>query len=166
MMAFSRKRTVEAEAQRDGGENAIANKEVEGLSQRQIVLRRFVRHRAAMISLFVLLSVIVFVFTASEFHIGPLGWNGWWHYNIKDTPDLLLCKNGNVGCPTLTITPGKGWGLGKHPFGQDDIGHDYFALVMRGAQRSLLVTFIIGIIAGTIGTVVGSIAGFYRGTAG
>ena len=35
---------------------------------------------------------------------------------------------------------------------------------MRGAQRSLLVTFIIGIIAGTIGTVVGSIAGFYRGT--
>lgn len=163
-MAFGRKKTVAAEAQRDGGENAIANKEVEGLSQRQIVLRRFVRHRAAMISLFVLLSVIVFVFTASEFHIGPIGWNGWWHYNIKDTPDLLLCKNGNVGCPTLTITPGKGWGLGKHPFGQDDIGHDYFALVMRGAQRSLLVTFIIGIIAGTIGTVVGSIAGFYRGT--
>jgi len=163
-MAFGRKKTVTSEVGLDGGENAIANKEVEGLSQRQIVLRRFVRHRAAMISLFILISVIVFVFTAGEFHVGPLGWNGWWHYTIKDTPDLLRCKNGNVGCPTLTITPGKGWGLGKHPFGQDDIGHDYFALVMRGAQRSLLVTFIIGAIAGTIGTVVGSLAGFYRGT--
>ena len=163
-MAFLGRKKVAPEAQRDGGENAIANKEVEGLSQRQIVIRRFVRHRAAMISLFVLLSVIVFVFTASEFHIGPLGWNGWWKYTIKDTPNLLLCKNGNVGCPTLTITPGKGFGLGAHPFGQDDIGHDYFALVMRGAQRSLLVTFIIGIVAGTIGTVVGSLAGFYRGT--
>jgi peptide/nickel transport system permease protein len=162
-MAFGRKKNSVEISQTDGGENAIANKEVEGLSQRQIVLRRFVRHRAAMISLFVLISVVVFVFTASEFHIGPVGWNGWWHYTITDTPDLARCPNGNVGCPTLTITPGKGFGLGAHPFGQDDIGHDYFALVMRGAQRSLLVTFIIGLIAGTIGTVVGSIAGFYRG---
>ena len=162
-MAFGRKKNSTEVSQTDGGENAIANKEVEGLSQRQIVLRRFVRHRAAMISVFVLLSVIVFVFTASEFHIGPIGWNGWWHYTINDTPNLLRCPNGNVGCPTLTITPGKGFGLGAHPFGQDDIGHDYFALVMRGAERSLLVCFIIGAIAGTIGTVVGAIAGFYRG---
>ncbi len=163
-MAFGRKKNSSELSQTDGGENAIANKEVEGLSQRQIILRRFVRHRAAMISLFVLISVVIFVFTASEFHIGPLGWNGWWHYTINQTPDLIRCPNGNVGCPTLTITPGKGFGLGVHPFGQDDIGHDYFALVMRGAQRSLLVTFIIGAVAGTIGTVIGSIAGFYRGT--
>jgi len=163
-MAFGRKKNSSELSQTDGGENAIANKEVEGLSQRQIVLRRFVRHRAAMISLFVLISIVVFVFTASEFHIGPLGWNGWWHYTINQTPDLIRCPNGNVGCPTLTITPGKGFGLGVHPFGQDDIGHDYFALVMRGAQRSLLVTFIIGAVAGTIGTVIGAIAGFYRGT--
>lgn len=162
-MAFGRKKKSVEVAETDGGENAIANKEVEGLSQRQIVLRRFVRHRAAMISLFVLTSVIVFVFTAGEFHIGPIGWNGWWHYGVNETPNLLICKNGNVGCPTLTITPGKGFGLGDHPFGQDDIGHDYFALVMRGAQRSLLVVFIIGAVAGTIGTVVGSLAGFYRG---
>jgi peptide/nickel transport system permease protein len=163
-MAFGRKKNTAEISQTDGGENAIANKEVEGLSQRQIVLRRFVRHRAAMISLFVLISVIVFVFTASEFHIGPIGWNGWWHYTTTDTPNLINCKNGAVGCPTLTITPGKGFGFGAHPFGQDDIGHDYFALVMRGAQRSLLVTFIIGIVAGTLGTVVGALAGFYRGT--
>lgn len=34
---------------------------------------------------------------------------------------------------------------------------------MRGAQRSLMVTVIIGFIGGVIGTVVGAIAGFYRG---
>jgi len=47
-----------------GGENAIANKEVEGLSQGQIVRRRFFRHRAAVFALGVLIAIIVFVMTA------------------------------------------------------------------------------------------------------
>ena len=54
-------------------------------------------------------------------------------------------------------------GLGMHPFGQDDIGHDYFAMVMRGAQRSLYVAFVIGTLAGTIGITVGAISGYFRG---
>jgi peptide/nickel transport system permease protein len=40
-----------------GGESAIANKEVEGLSQGQIVRRRFFRHRAAVGALVVLTSL-------------------------------------------------------------------------------------------------------------
>ena len=67
------------------------------------------------------------------------------------------------GCPTLSINPFGAFGLGDHPFGQDDIGRDYFALVMRGAQRSILVMFIIGIVGGIVGTVVGALSGFYRG---
>jgi peptide/nickel transport system permease protein len=55
-------------------------------------------------------------------------------------------------------------GLGEHPFGQDDIGRDYFALVMLGAQRSIQVMLVIGILAGIIGTVIGALAGYYRGT--
>jgi peptide/nickel transport system permease protein len=58
---------------------------------------------------------------------------------------------------------GDGISIGEHPFGQDDIGRDYLALVMRGAQRSILVMFIIGAIAATLGTVIGSIAGYFRG---
>jgi peptide/nickel transport system permease protein len=76
------------------------------------------------------------------------------------------CVNGSVGCPTFDAVPffdGDGVSLGEHPFGQDDIGRDYLALVMRGAQRSLLVMFIIGAIAATLGTVIGSIAGYFRG---
>jgi len=72
-----------------------------------------------------------------------------------------------VGCPTISLLPkslgGQGIGLGTHPFGQDDIGRDFFALVMKGTQRSLSVMFIIGGMAATLGIIVGSISGFYRG---
>jgi ABC-type dipeptide/oligopeptide/nickel transport system permease subunit len=150
-----------------GGENAIANKETEGLSQRQIVFRRFVRHRGAMISLTVLVTLIVLVYTSLGLNLFGLHIPGWWKWSITDLPDLSTCRENIVGCPTLSVDPtflgGQGIHLGDHPFGQDNIGLDYFALVMRGAQRSILIMFIIGIVAGTLGTIVGSIAGFYRG---
>lgn len=156
------------EAAADASENAIFNKETEGLSQGQIVIRRFVRHRAAMISVAVLSSIIVMVFTALDFKLGPWKINGWWRWTIDELPELNMeCSNPSGGCPTISAWPtflgGGGVHLGKHPFGQDDIGRDYFALVMRGAQRSILVSFIIGIIAGTIGTIVGATAGYLRG---
>ena len=168
-MAILKRKKVEISST-DSSENAIANKETEGLSQRQIVFRRFVRHRAAMISVFTLIFLILFVYTALDFKIGPWNIHGWWKYKVEDLPELRYkdCPNGNVGCPTFSLRPkflgGSGFGLGDHPFGQDDIGRDYFALVMKGAQRSLLVMFIVGIIGGTIGTVVGSISGYFRGT--
>lgn len=72
-----------------------------------------------------------------------------------------------MGCPTISLRPkflgGAGIGLGSHPFGQDDIGRDFFALVMKGTQRSLSVMVVIGFLGGTLGTIVGSISGFYRG---
>lgn len=146
-----------------GGESAIANKETEGLSQGQIVRRRFFRHRAAVIALVMISSIVVFVFTALDTKIGPLRIPGWWRWTVEDIPELRYedCSGGTVGCPTLSIRPGAGFGLGTHPFGQDDIGRDYFALVMNGARRSLMIMFVIGVVAGFIGVVVGSISGFY-----
>ena len=164
---FGRKKSADVEEFRAEGENAIASKETEGLSQGQIVFRRFVRHRAAMISLFVLVFIIVFVYSSLSVKIGPFEWKGWWKHSIEDLLELRYedCEGGTVGCPTLDMNPFNGTpiGLGEHPFGQDDIGRDYFALVMRGAQRSILVMFVIGFIATIIGTVVGAVAGFYRG---
>ncbi|MGA1610172.1 MAG: ABC transporter permease [Candidatus Nanopelagicaceae bacterium] len=149
-------------------EDAIRNKEIEGLSQGQIVLRRFVRHKAAMISVFVLLSIFILVFSALDFSLGPIQIPGWWKYSYLDTPELRFedCPGGVTGCPTLDMIPfldGDGVVIGEHPFGQDNIGRDYFALVMRGTQRSLQVMIIIGMIAGILGTVVGAIAGYFRG---
>ena len=146
-----------------GGESAIANKEVEGLSQGQIVRRRFFRHRGAVIALFVLTSLIVFVMSALDTKIGALRIPGWWKWTVEDIPELRYedCPGGTTGCPTLSLNPSGTFGLGTHPFGQDDIGRDYFALVMNGARRSLMIMFVIGAVSGFIGVVVGSIAGFY-----
>jgi peptide/nickel transport system permease protein len=146
-----------------GGENAIANKEVEGLSQGQIVRRRFFRHRAAVVALITLSSIIIFVISALDTKIGPIRIPGWWKWSVQDIPELRYqdCPGGTTGCPTLSINPASHFGLGTHPFGQDDIGRDYFALVMNGARRSLMIMFVIGIVSGFIGVVVGSISGFY-----
>lgn len=151
------------------GEQAIMNKETEGLSQSQIVIRRFVRHKAAMTSVFVIIFIVVFVFTALDNKIGPIKIPGWWRYGYEDILELRMegCPEGIVGCPTLDVLPpfidGTGVGLGLHPFGQDSIGKDYFAMVMRGAQRSLYVMVVIGFLAGLIGITVGAIAGYFRG---
>jgi peptide/nickel transport system permease protein len=149
-------------------EDAIRNKEVEGLSQGQIVRRRFLRHKAAMVSVFVIISIIILVFSALEISLGPIQFPGWWKYGYTDLLPLRFedCPGGVTGCPTLDLIPlldGDGVEIGAHPFGQDDIGRDYFALVMRGTQRSLMVMVIIGLIAGIIGTVTGALAGYFRG---
>jgi len=163
------KRKRDKEVSITSGEQAIMNKETEGLSQSQIVLRRFVRHRAAMTSVFVLTFIVLAVFSALETKIGPVRIPGWWKFKYDELLDLRIqgCPEGIVGCPSLDVVPsfidGTGMGLGRHPFGQDDIGHDYFSMVMRGAQRSLYVTVVIGFLGGTIGIIIGSISGYFRG---
>ena len=162
------KRKKDKEESITSGEQAIMNKETEGLSQSQIV-RSFVRHKGAMTSVFVLSFLIIAVFTALETKIGSLRIPGWWRFSYDELLELRTegCPDGVVGCPTLDLAPtfidGTGVGLGRHPFGQDDIGHDYFAMVMRGAQRSLYVASVIGLLAGTIGITIGAISGYFRG---
>lgn len=73
------------------GENAIANKEVEGLSQGQIVRRRFFRHRAAVISLITIAFIVIFVFSALDFNfLGKWRIPGWWKWKTEDLPELRV----------------------------------------------------------------------------
>jgi hypothetical protein len=70
-MFGKKKAQVAVDAQTsESNENAISNKETEGLSQGQIVRRRFVRHRGAMIGLFTLITIVLFTYTASGLHLG------------------------------------------------------------------------------------------------
>lgn len=112
-------------------------------SQGQLVWRRFVRHRAAMVSIAVLGVVIVLAF--SSIGIGPIP--GWWDKTYLATFDKI-----GTGSPT--------W---MHPFGQDAIGKDFFAMTMRGTQRSIVIALVIGVVSTVIGTAIGAIAGYYRG---
>jgi peptide/nickel transport system permease protein len=47
--------------------------------------------------------------------------------------------------------------------GTDDIGHDYFARVLRGGQQSFNVAFVVAILSSCIGAPYGAIAGYYGG---
>jgi ABC-type dipeptide/oligopeptide/nickel transport system permease subunit len=138
-------------------ENAIELKEVEGLSQGQIVLRRFLRHKGAMAGLVVLLGVVILATTS-------IGWGpipGWWKGGGFGGSGAVEIPGGR---PTLQVFGEKGLiYIGNYPFGQDEIGRDMFALTMRGTQQSLMMMVIIGLIATAIGVLIGAFAGFFRG---
>lgn len=150
------------EAIGESNENAIELKEIEGMSQGRIVVRRFFRHRGALISLIVLGILVILAFSSEGIDAFGLRTPGWWKYSYTFVGNVV-----NGGHPTLSLIPewlgGAGIHWGDHPFGQDDIGHDTFAQVMRGAQQSLMIVFVVGIVSTFIGVVVGAASGFFRG---
>jgi ABC-type dipeptide/oligopeptide/nickel transport system permease subunit len=154
-----------------GSEISIDQRQVAGLSQGAIVRKRFFRHRAAVIALIVLAALIIFVFSAVGTVFGGSGKlvvvdgvqvldgfrvPGWWSLDWYHSY-AVVNPGGN---PTLSVIP---FAIGEHPFGQDTLGKDVFARVMRGAQQSLTVMFLIGIISTVVGIVIGSLSGYYRG---
>ena len=140
-------------------ESSIEQAEVAGLSQGQIVRRRFVRHKGAMVALLVLILIVVLAATS-------IGWGpipGWWKYSYTD---LVPSVPDGADGPTLSLRPtwlgGAGIQLGEHPFGLDnELGKDMFAMTMRGVQTSLAVILVLGILSTTIGVVVGALSGYY-----
>jgi peptide/nickel transport system permease protein len=122
-----------------------------GVSQGRLVLRRFLANKVAVVSgiLFLLLAAV----SISAIGLGPIP--GWWKYDFT-----TLNPQNNSGAPTLSVFP---FVWGDHPFGQDRIGIDYFAMTMRGIQNSILVMLVISVVGTTVGTVIGALAGYYRG---
>lgn len=129
-------------------------------TQGQLVRRRFVRHRAAMVSLVLLMLVLLLAVTSIG--LGPIP--GWW-----DKPFTGIGPVVDGGRPTLSLVPtflgGDGMRLGEHPFGQENQGIDYFALTMRGTQVSVMIGFVAGLLGTFIGVVIGAVAGYFRGWA-
>lgn len=109
---------------------------VQTRSQRQLIVRRFLQHRMAMISLVVLILLIV----------GSLVGGSLWTYDYDEQ------------LPGFNEPPT--W---AHPMGIDDIGRDLMAKVLRGAQRSVQVALLVAFLSTTVGTIIGAIAGYYRG---
>lgn len=127
-------------------------------SQGALIRKRFFRHKAAMVSLMVLAFVAIMAFTS----IGFAGIPGWWDKSYADAAPVL-----GGGEPTLSVVPqflgGEGIRWGEHPFGQESTGKDYFALVMRGTQQSMIIAVIVGLLSTVIGAVVGAASGYFRG---
>ena len=111
--------------------------EVESRSQWVYARRRFLRHKPAIASLVVLTLVLGAGVFASA--LAPYSY---------DEIDLL---NAGVG-PTLE---------GKHYFGTDLLGRDYFSRVVFGIQTTEKVAFLVALLSTAIGTAIGALAGYY-----
>jgi peptide/nickel transport system permease protein len=107
--------------------------------QWQMAVRRFTRHRLAMVSVVVFVLLLLFAFVLPHF------WK--WKWN------------------SLTWVPvddiNKGPSL-KHPFGTDN-KYDQLAVVMRGTGQSLKVAFTIAILGTGVGAIWGVVTGFLGG---
>ena len=107
--------------------------------QSVVVLKRFLRHRLAMISLIVFVALVVFAF------VGGALWK--YSYTYEDTTG-----GGRYLPPSI-----------DHPMGTDALSADSMSLVLRGTQFSVMIALVVALLSTVLGVVIGSIAGFYRG---
>jgi peptide/nickel transport system permease protein len=110
---------------------------VEVRAQWRTILRRFVRHRLAMVSLVIL--TLIFVLSIFGKYI--------WTYTYLERDKGALSQ-------------APSW---EHPFGTDSLGKDMLALTLRGSQRSILIALMVSVIATSIGVTLGAISGYFRG---
>lgn len=113
--------------------------EIKARSQWQYARRRFMRHRLAVVSLFLLLTI----FLAGAFApvVAPYSF------------DQIDLENSSSP-PTLD---------GFHIFGTDLIGRDYFSRVLFGIRTSAQVALLVALLATMVGVTVGALAGYYSG---
>jgi peptide/nickel transport system permease protein len=111
--------------------------ELKARSQWAFARRRFFRHRLAMASLVVLLTV----FAAGAFanFVAP--------YSYSD-----------VNINALTQAPSA-----HHLFGTDQAGRDYFSRTLFGIRTSARVALLVGFLSTVLGTVIGGLAGYFGG---
>ncbi|QYM64079.1 oligopeptide ABC transporter permease [Microbacterium sp. Se5.02b] len=107
------------------------------LSPRRLALRRFLRHRLAVVGAVVLLVVVLAAV------VGP----------------LLLPFDPNAVDPSAIRQPPNA----EHLLGTDSAGRDVLARLLAGGRVSLLVGLTVALTATVIGLVLGAIAGFFGG---
>jgi peptide/nickel transport system permease protein len=113
--------------------------EIEARSHWAYARKRFFRHRLAMGSLVLLVVILAAGFAAER--VAPYAF---------DEIDL-----NNIAQPPTTE--------GKHYFGTDQLGRDYFSRVLYGIQTSARVAFIVAFLSTVIGVVIGALAGYFGG---
>ncbi len=109
---------------------------VEGRTQREIVWRRFKRHRLAVVGGIILVLLYVAALLAPV--VAPYGFAEQDFTSMNQGPSL------------------------SHPMGTDQLGRDELTRVMYGGRISLLVGLGVGAFVTVVGTTVGIIAGYFR----
>src|SRR4051812_20837839 len=110
-------------------------------SQWQLFLRRFLRHKLALVSLAVLVALYLIVAFAPHLAF------------YKLNPNPLPLDQAYKG-PSLA-----------HWFGTDDLGRDQLTRILYAGRISLLVGLLVAIFSTIIGVTIGAAAGYYGGWA-
>ena len=105
---------------------------------------RFIHNKAATISLFLLLAIVIFSFIGPYFAVWSneqIDWNA-------------MGSAAKVGMPSITS---------GHFFGTDDLGRDLYSRVIQGTQISLMVGVLGATVAVVVGTLYGATSGYLGG---
>jgi len=108
-------------------------------SPRQMAYRRFVSHRAAVASAFILGLLVAFVV------LSPVTARYGVNEAVKEPPNYFIPPGGLA------------W------LGTDDIGRDLYSRLIYGVRVSLVIGLFSGLISVSIGCVIGAVAGFRGG---
>jgi peptide/nickel transport system permease protein len=130
---------------------------VKARSQVQMILRRFLAHKLAVISLLVLSGVIVLAL------VGGHVWHYGYSFQGNDLSQPPSWWPHSWGGWQSAYPPHRTGSLFKHPMGTDNLGHDTFAQILRGANKSVIIALMVAFLSTTFGTVTGALAGYYRG---
>ena len=119
--------------------NRLALAAPKGRSLTQDALRRLSRNKAAVVSIFVLVAIVLFAFVGP--YLVP------WSYDKIDWGSIRKAPNFDKG----------------HYFGTDGNGRDMLARTMLGTQMSLTVAIVATLVSVVIGITYGAVAGYLGG---
>ena len=134
---------VRAEPDEHAPSSDIQSLTTKSLSPRQMAVRRFLRHKPAVIALFVLVLMVLFVLFA------PITAR----YGVDEAVFETTAEQSNRYLSPRSIA----W------FGTDEIGRDLYSRLIYGTRTSLAVGLSVALIATVIGTAVGAFAGIRGG---
>jgi ABC-type dipeptide/oligopeptide/nickel transport system permease subunit len=109
------------------------------ISPRRMAFDRFVSHRAAVVSVFIMAVLVVFV------ALSPFTARYGVNEQVQAPPNYFLSPRANA------------W------LGTDDIGRDLYSRLIFGVRVSLVIGLFSGLISVSIGCVIGAVAGFRGG---
>jgi len=102
-----------------------------------MVIKRFLKHKLAVIGLIAVVSIVIFCFVL---------------------PLLFKYESTYSDFSYLYGPPNS-----QHLFGTDNLGHDFFTRLMYGGRISLIVGFSAAILPVIFGVIIGAFAGYYGG---
>ncbi|WP_371822359.1 ABC transporter permease subunit [Paracoccus sp. C2R09] len=118
--------------------------EVKGRSPWADARKRFLRNRAAMLGLTILVLVAVFAVIGGQFA----------QWSNEELDFAVMGQVAQAGQPSIAS---------GHYFGTDNLGRDLYARVVQGTQISLMVGVVGAAIAVIVGTLYGATAGYVGG---